>query len=283
MKKYILAPTKNGEQADAAQRQTKRESAPFAFPDTRPAAVAQRRLQAMADGHVSDGARPVQAKFIGKHANALLGINTGLLDPGATLYFTKFRKELEDSKTDIIVHDGGDTSYDQNAKALSINPKMLDEIGKFNKQLLKGKPEDETAIDGKEIVSYISTIAHELSHARDHIVLGKDISATTLTVIESELKAWAVEAVDAIAVSKAVKDMDAAKGKLVDSWAGLKKSMLDDLWANGENEVAARLLRYIVRGIKNKGKLEVNEWIGENREALEGFFDKYQKVVTSKL
>lgn len=248
-----------GEQPDGAAREPARATAPT-------------------------GPAPVQGKFIGPLARDLMDINVGLIDPGNQTFFAAFRKELDDHATEITVYQGPDTSYQPGTKALSLHRTLLSDLAAFARQQLYGNKPGVLPVAGADVVSQLSTVAHELSHARDHVIKGKAITANIDAVIDTELRAWAIEAMDAHTVGKAVKDMDKAKQKLIDGWVAIKPAMLDDLAAHAAtNEVAARLLRYIIRELKSDKPLVINGWCRMNRDTLDPQLLQLQGVVARKL
>lgn len=280
---------KSQEVASAVSQKQSSSESTFQLVDNRPEAAAQRRLQEMANNchqvkqlkvfqEMANRKEPIQGKFAGDLAMPLLEINPSLMGLKDS-YFLKFYNELSEHKTLILVVEGK-TSYDPSNKTLYLNGKQIAFLKKYTREFASGKSQKG---DGEIAVSHIAMISHELSHARDHIIKGKEIDSSTIAVIDSELRAWAVEAISAIEVAAQVKEMDKDKDILVNSWVTIKPSMLDNLAANANsNEVINRLQRYIIRGIKMKDSLLIQEWVKENKDILVEEITKLSKVVSTK-
>lgn len=262
----------------------------FQFADNRPEAVTQRKLQELANNspqirqlgvfqEIANREEPIQGKFIGDLALPLAEINPSLMGL-ADSYFMRFYKELSEHETPILVVEGK-TSYDPNNKTLYLNGKQIEFLKKYTREFDKGKSQEG---DGAVASSHIAMISHELSHARDHIIKGKDVDSSTKAVIDSELRAWAVEAISAIEVATQVKEMDKDKNILVESWVSIEPKMLDDLAANADsNEVINRLQRYIIRGVKMKDPQLIQEWVSDNKEFLLVEINKLKATVSKKV
>jgi hypothetical protein len=222
---------------------------------------------------------PIQGKFIGDLAIPLLEINPALMGLDGS-YFMKFYKELSDHETSIAVVEGK-TSYDASNKTLYLNGDQIKFLKKYTREFASEKSKQG---DGAVASSHIAMISHELSHARDHIVKGKEINSSTKAVVDTELRAWAVEAISAIEVATQVKEMDKDKDILVKSWVSIKPAMLDNLAANAEsNEIINRLQRYIIRSIKMKDALLIQEWVNENKDFLSEEIVKLSAAVTKRV
>ena len=110
------------------------------------------------------------------------------------------------------------------------------------------------------------------------------MNSTTAYVIQTELKAWAVEAISAMEVAAKTDALDENKKDLIAAWTSIELEMLSDIKTHSsKNEVLRRLRDYIVRGVKMKDDQVVQEWANENIEMLKSDITKLQKAVTAKL
>jgi hypothetical protein len=109
-----------------------------------------------------------------------------------------------------------------------------------------------------------------------------EIAKNVESVIETELRAWAVEAISAIQTGESLSAMDDEKQALIDGWVGIKKGMLNDLPGNDDNAVIARLRRYLKRELDTSNDIVLKYWVERNSGWLIGKIEQFSRVVTSK-
>ena len=132
--------------------------------------------------------------------------------------------------------------------------------------------------DYKIVSSITSDICHELSHAYDYIT--KKESGTELeTIISTELRAWAREAISIMEINKnySLKYND-AKPELVHGWENVTTDMLDDLENNKQNLIVNRLIQYIEKKVSTP-QLWLNAYIDSSDTQRK----KYYKEQLNKL
>lgn len=167
---------------------------------------------------------------------------------------------LENSETDIYVEDGP-TSFEPNGKlgpTLYFKGHLLSSLYKGITDIQRG---DESHAIGEEFGDHLAMVTHELRHAADSVIEGKELvgekgtsapEKKTLNVIKTEFNAWA---------SEALANKESGKGNktLLNDWKKTQKSMLKT-WktcknASQTNEVIARYIRYVERNIKKFDEL----------------------------
>lgn len=217
----------------------------------------------------------LQRKFTGKYGTVLAALTPDHLDVQNNFYAGLWR-ELNQSPKDIAV-EAGSPSYEQSGRTLYLSETVLMAL------LKKQAPDD------KVKASWVAHITHELSHAHDHVIKGREIrtpvlggrSNHTKDVIETELRAWAREALSAHQLSP--KNLDSEKASLVSGWKAYATGLLDDVGAAAaSNEIIARLARYVERELARKVNTDdpdipVQDWVDQQKNWLDGELKRHQQ------
>lgn len=217
----------------------------------------------------------LQGKFTGKYGSVLAALTPDHLGVPDNFYAGLWR-DLNQSPKDIAV-EAGAPSYEQSTRTLYLSETVLMSL------LQKQAPDD------KVKASWVAHITHELSHAHDHVLKGREIrtpvlggrSNHTKDVIETELRAWAREALSAHQLSP--KNLDTEKASLVAGWKAYATGLLDDVGAAAAgNEIIARLARYVERELARKVNTDdpdipVQDWVNQERNWLDGELTRHQK------
>jgi hypothetical protein len=228
--------------------------------------------------HGSSRRHPVQRKFIGTYGstmNLLSPENIGAKDN----YYSVLWSELKGAKGDIKV-EAGANSFIQESGTMQLNESML--VSLVNN--LKEK-----SMTPQLKASLIASITHEMSHAHDWLIkerivrtpLTAGVAEHTKDVIDTELRAWAREALSAYQLSPG--RLDGEKQDLVDGWQNISKELLHDIAdASKKNEVMKRLVNYLGRELKKTVNdndeiipeqawvNDYKDWLGTRIETLRG-------------
>lgn len=222
----------------------------------------------------------IQAKFAGKYGAVLSALSPQHLGIGDNFYGALWN-DLGQSPVDVAV-EAGAPKYDQASRTLYLNESVLVDL------LGKKAPND------KVKASWVAHITHELSHAHDHVIKQRNIRTPVLggreghtkDVIETELRAWAREALSAHQISP--KDLDDEKARLVAGWKNYAEAQLDDIAAAAQgNEVMDRLKRYAERELarkvnSNDPEIEVQDWVDGHKPWLAGELLRHQNSLAPR-
>lgn len=210
----------------------------------------------------------IQGRFVdATSASGATAMLMGITTSTAT-YFTKLRDELNSAvgKSVFIEYTSGSgfCSYrpiSEVAGIITLNQTLLSQLDAFCKKT------DATKEDKEAFISSISLISHEFSHARDHLILSKPLNLNKMSVIETELKAHAVQAISAIEVGNELKEQDPAHAALIRAWVQVDVNMLDDIYKNRkENKIIDIVYRYATRGEKFFDDTEAKSFLSTNIE-----------------
>jgi hypothetical protein len=241
----------------------------FGFANNRPEVVTQKKLKKMVgkckqtEGD-NTNKTAIQGKFIGPLSPALLGLNTKIINVEGT-WFDYLRLTLSGIPENILITDG-DPAYQPSTNTLYLRKSWFDDLEAYKKKLLN--PESESDLTADVAVSHIASIAHELSHVKDHLVDKKEITGDVKKVLDSELRAWNIEAVSAYQAGKKLGGMDGEKAALIESCRTITRSMLGNLTENSDNHVIARIKRYIGRELGGASDVVINGWSNTNDDWL---------------
>jgi hypothetical protein len=241
-----------------------------------------KKAQVSVRQHKKDKNEPVlQGKFEGTYGAILTKLTPANLGLHASLYSTLWDPLCESETVLKVEHGSG--AYEQATHTMTLPEGLLMDL--FN-HVTKKK---ELAPD--VLVSHVATLSHELSHAKDHIVKGREVRPKsagadkhTEDVLDTELRAWAHEAIIAFQAGIVIKGMDAEKKKLVDGWLGIEKDNLQNVQeSKAGNEVVARLFRYISRGISAGDASETIAWAKEHADWIWGKVSGLKVQLEAKL
>jgi hypothetical protein len=185
------------------------------------------------------GRAPLQGKFVGQGSKLLDALTPDRLGAAGGMYAAIYAK-LQEAKYVIDVNFAQGFNYEQKEGygVLSVSEGIL-------KMLDEGKA-------GALGPTYLGQLAHELSHARDHLVNDKKLpsgvsEARTLAILDTELRAWAIEAIVALQASPESVKLPLVKGWLELGEADTRSGILKAVYGHRKsNEVIARLVRYTV-------------------------------------
>lgn len=244
-----------------AHREELSDNMAFMMPDQRPEAVAQRKLQEIANNSPQvqqlkrvqamtnkqqTPANVLQPKFVAE-GDWMDDVKDAKLVELFGSTTSSLWKAMRDSSDLVIVRSASyGASFNFGDKVLSVSSDWLASIKKY---VDKGEKD---SILGKAI----SAFTHELSHAHDHFVKNetpsgknRDTDEYVTAVLKTELKAWMKEARSARENSKE-KSVSAGddNNALINSWLGVHFSLKDGkdiLTADtGVNQVIGRLTKY---------------------------------------
>jgi hypothetical protein len=214
----------------------------------------------------------VQGKFAGALGGLMDFLDPDKLQVANTLYKESW-EPLKNSATEISVTDGGGIShFNPSINELKLNGRMVEALVNHVRQ---------TAPLSQDVLAdFVALITHELSHAKDSVIKGRELKgekgttgdAQVMNVIETELRAWALEA----ETRERLMPEGGKNTMLWTSWINLDKSMMinyENIKAHKDtNEVISRYLRYVRR--------ELNP---ESIETLNGWLTRYSDVVWSHM
>lgn len=214
----------------------------------------------------------VQGKFIdlkdmqlGKASPSVIGMEE--------TYYAALWNEINDSEKEVLVLPSGDkSSYDSSTKALYFNRAIVDDLL---------TPDLESEVK----VSHVATITHEMSHAHDHVIKSRELTGGTpdehtKKVLETELRAWAREALSAYQAGIKLKAMDDEKGKLINGWINYEDSMLNDLRSyRNTNHIIGRLWIYIMNGINPSDTSQIVQWAKDNKEFIDEHASRLKSAI----
>lgn len=195
-----------------------------------------------------------------------------------TTWYGTLWKELNDSSKDVsVAPTDGQSSYDAKTKCLYFKQSIIEDLL---------DPECAAAVK----VSHIATITHEMSHAHDNLIKdrtlsgGGNVNESTQRILETELRAWAREALSAYQAGKILGSMDEEKKKLIDGWKMYDPSLLDDIKASrGTNHVVARIYTYVSRGIRAFEHSEIVTWVRDNKEFINAHAMRLKNAIDPKI
>lgn len=159
-------------------------------------------------------------------------------------------KSLKNSPTEIQVESGRRAAFSPYGKPTLYMPdQLITELGQDMRAIKRGAPIE------PDFADKLSTVTHELSHAKDSVVHGKELlgekgttdsGVKTFNVIDTELKAWASEAI-------VIRDSGKGNNKVLRGWEHVQKSTLNT-WKkvkakSKKNEVVSRYRRYVTRNL----------------------------------
>jgi hypothetical protein len=243
---------------------------------TLPGVIGNQAMQRVVAG-LPPASPVVQRTFSGTYGKVLSMLTPKALG-AADNFYAGLWNELTSSPVAVAVEPGAN-SYDQGKKKLNLNESMLIALSGH----ITGKKLPKT-----ELGSHIAAITHELSHAHDHVVKARAIRATkdaglnehTKDVIDTELRAWAREALSAHQSSPDGLSVDKEKAILIEGWRGATTAMLDDLKAaKNENYVMERLWNYLVRELQPSAHAEVQAWVNAYKDWLIERIGTLQKAI----
>lgn len=221
----------------------------------------------------------LQGRFTGRLGGLLRALSP--VKVGATnTYYNNLWHALNDSQTNIGVENAGRmANFDPTSDTLHLKGQMLIEL----MGLQTGK-----TLDSKALADHIALITHELSHAHDSVVLGKELKGEKGTddklvrirnVMMTEVQAWEREARTRERLLPAGED-----DSLWLAWFDLEANMLTSrqaLKANMKNnEVVNRYYRYLLRELKGAyHPVEANELNG----CFNRWFTAYGPAVSNEM
>jgi hypothetical protein len=214
----------------------------------------------------------IQGKFAGSLGSVMKVLTPARLNV-ADNYYAMLWKQLAEHEAVIHVEQGGPT-YDQATSTIRLSPHMLEQLMKDSAL----PPEKQMPPEQKAF--WISLITHEFSHAHDHLIQNRHVrtpvlagvEAHTRDVIDTELRAWAREALSAHQLSP--NKLDENNAKLVNGWLSIEPAMLGDLASyKSKNYVVERLFDYISRELAKKVNdndrlVPTQEWTNNNMDWL---------------
>jgi hypothetical protein len=229
--------------------------------------VTQRQRIEAAFG-ATTAAAPLQAKFAGSLGPLLAALSPALLGVQDNIYASLWT-DLNNA-VKVIKVEQGPLGYEQDTQTLYLDAHMLHGLVRHG------------TLEPKVKASWVALVTHELSHAHDHVIKAREVRTPvragveghTKDVIETELRAWAREALSAHKVSP--KDLDDEKRELREGWQGITTDMLKNLATYAaSNAVIGRLLRYAQRELEKKVNTNdpdvgAQEWADRHRVWLEG-------------
>lgn len=206
--------------------------------------------------------RPVlQAKFTGSYGALLNQLSPDHLDVANTFYNSLWTS-LQQSDKEIQVEEGP-PSYSQEKETLYFKGTVLKGLLKLSFENLAEK------------ASHISSLTHELSHVHDHRVNKRFVSTAekdgldkhTSDVLDTELRAWAREALVAFSIAGKGEKQDAEKKQLIDGWIGYSDDLLENVSAAKEtNYLIKRLFKYTCRELRADSVETVQKWFNTQRD-----------------
>lgn len=277
----------------------------FQFVDNRCEAETQKELQKMANNSFqSERATQLQAIVDNCAMNNLLSENSAQLNcknestimqgkfkdldgmqlgsaSPATIglentYYASLWDSLNTSQVTIYVAPAsGQSSYDSNTKVLYFKKNIVNDLLSSN-------------IEPAVKVSHVATITHEMSHANDDVIKkrklsGGDSNEHTQKVLETELRAWAREALSAYEVGEKLQAMDDEKRSLIDGWKNYDSSMLDDIKSYKDNNyIIARIWIYIRKNINPVDISEIPQWAKTNKQFIDGHASRLKGAIVEK-
>lgn len=211
----------------------------------------------------------IQGRFTGTFGGILSALTPAAL--GATnTYYNNLWHALNDSETDIAVENaGGMANFNPANNTLNLKYQIL-------KELLDHRGGH--ALDPSTLADHTALITHELSHAHDSVILGKELKGELGTldaltkianVMMTEVQAWEREARTRQRLLPA-----GTNDLLWDGWFNLEPDMLVNYAAlqahKDTNEVVDRYYRYLRRElVAADGDIgRVNTWFANHGAAV---------------
>ena len=142
------------------------------------------------------------------------------------------------------------------------------QLGQLVKHATNTSDEEGRRLQPEEF-NVVPLLAHELSHARD-VLDGwtsneaGGIDAKAQAVIDTELKAWAREALSAVQVwaSSGHASEKPPQDDIVEGWLGYQPEMLDAAWSHRKtNGLMSRLIDYVSKNAGASDVETINAWI----------------------
>ena len=167
-------------------------------------------------------------------------------------------------------------SYSQEQQTIFLNSTLLQELTDAAYKGMKLELEVKAA--------HLSSITHELSHAHDHLIKQRGIRPQqqglferALDILDTELRAWAREAITAHRISP--QQLDPPQRALIDGWRNVTEAMFDKIDASRSNAVMDRLFRYTKREIQPPATSDIQNFLTANKSKLWGDIKKLQDAV----
>ena len=181
---------------------------------------------------------------------------------------------VHDSETVIPVEDTTTRRFGFNfvSSTLEVNSFQL---GQLVKHATNTSDEEGRRLQPEEF-NVVPLLAHELSHARD-VLDGwtsneaGGIDAKAQAVIDTELKAWAREALSAVQVwaSSGHASEKPPQDDIVEGWLGYQPEMLDAAWSHRKtNGLMFRLIDYVSKNAGASDVETINAWISGRKAWL---------------
>jgi len=206
---------------------------------------------AVASVKSSGGEGRIQRTFAGDRemADKFTAINYSLI-PGAkdTPFFDLFT-QLNKCEGIVYLQQGPQAVFNQENKILQLSIQSIKQIEEYVDKIKKDQNLEPG--DTATVISDLSKIAHEMSHARDYVMIEGITRNQSDPVMYSELKAWSHEAVTALKLSKASGNeriIDETTQSLIEGWENVNPLKIKDTYDERKsNELLRRFWTYIAR------------------------------------
>jgi hypothetical protein len=248
--------------------ETKREKSPAQKKSNRRFAA-----DATVPGHL-----PLQAKFGGSLGKLMIAL-TPLRARATGTYYETLYIELEKSDK-VVAVEPGLYNYIPSKSQLTLHG---DTLGK----LVDG----ETEFAPEERAEAIAKITHELSHAHDHLIVGRELTGDgktaehTSKVLDTELRAWAREALTAYQLNSNQAKTNTNTADLINGWLGFKVAMLDDIktYKDAKNELMRRIWDYVDRELAHSEDANIQEFATAKKDWLADRISVLRTAIVKKM
>lgn len=260
------------------------------YEDNRPEALAQKKLQEIADN--SEGVKQLkkyqQMADSRLHKKNIKPIHQNAANANPIQRKLIYASDMEYLKYENVV-DTNPTVYKQlvdeletkTSEEVKIINSSSDGAASYSPDTKEIKTRAIDPVDRTSVARQIASLSHEMSHARDHLILGtvdtdlarklgedKSMGSTNndrvIMLYKTELKAWKNEAIQILRTFERRKIVNAYDKELVDSFlAGA-----DDIKKSATNKVTVRIANYRTEFGIGKSMSSLIQLIEENTDFI---------------
>ncbi len=221
----------------------------FGFVDNRPESIAQRK---QGDRPISDHLQwmgkkhgIVQRRFVGVDRDfytKFRSINFKMLGLTEADACFSFLKVLDSSDELIAINIGSRLRFDPQTKELLLSPQHIKEMQEYAYKHLRSIPISQE--EHRAVITTVANLTHELSHARDAVIVKKGLLDPAKKVLYTELKAWGFEAITAHKLRCRLQEpliLDEEKENLIAGWSMINPDQIESTYeTRNENELTRR-------------------------------------------